>query len=145
VAADGGNGFIDFDKLMHASPTFDLAKLISTGFFRIAGKDEPARFHRSQATDLLAGYQSVSPLQDAELAAVEGFAVILNEEIARLGYTYDVTAYQHQADAVGEWWTRRRRRDRHNPLGLRAPAEIAGPGEHAAGPGEQLAFFIDDL
>lgn len=140
VAVDGGYGFIDFDKLMHASPTFDLAKLIATGFFRVGEKDDPVRFQRSRAAELLAGYQSISPLREAELTAIEGFAVVLNEEIARLGYTYDVTAYQQQADAVGEWWTKRRRRDRHNPLGLRSAQPEAQAGTSA----EQLALCIDD-
>jgi Ser/Thr protein kinase RdoA (MazF antagonist) len=141
VTADGGYGFIDFDKLMNASRAFDLAKLIATGFFRVGEKNDPVRFQRSRATDLLAGYQSISRLGEAELTAIEGFAVILNEEIARLGYTYDVPAYQQQAHAVGEWWTKRRRRDRHNPLGLRP----SGPSGQHRTPAEQLAFFIDDL
>jgi hypothetical protein len=154
VGTGGGFGFIDFDKLMHASRAFDLAKLIATGFFHIGEKDNSGagggvRFQRGRASDLLAGYESVSPLRADEVAAIEGFAVILNEEIARLGHAYDVPAYQEQADAVGGWWTRRRRRDPHNPLGLR-PAD-ASPQRSPAGPphgevvSEQLALAIDDL
>ncbi|MFJ8017394.1 phosphotransferase enzyme family protein [Streptomyces sp. NPDC096339] len=114
---DGGFGFIDFDKVMHAPPVFDLAKLLATGFFVLQG--ERARYQQSRASDLLAGYRSIRPLEEAEVAALEGFVVILNGEIARLGYVYDVPAYQAQANAVGAWWTNRRRQRPQDPLGLR--------------------------
>ncbi|MFG2394973.1 phosphotransferase enzyme family protein [Streptomyces lavendulae] len=119
VAGSGGVGFgfIDFDKVMHAPPVFDLAKLLATGFFVLQG--DRARYQQSRATDLLAGYRSIRPLDEAEVAAIEGFVVILNGEIARLGYAYAVSAYQLQADAVGAWWTTRRRQRPQDPLGLR--------------------------
>lgn len=137
VSADGGFGFIDFDKLMHAPRAFDLAKLIATGFFKVQG-GEPVKFLQSRAMDLIDGYRSVQPLQYAELVAIEGFAVILNSEIARLGIAYDVASYREQADAVGSWWTKRRRYRPGNPLGIRRPDPA-----HASPWAQQLAFFPD--
>lgn len=116
-SSGGGFGFIDFDKVMYAPPVFDLAKLLATGFFVHQG--ERARYQQARAADLLAGYRSIRPLKQAEVAAIEGFAVILNEEIARLGHAYDVPDYQRKANAVGAWWTTRRRQRPQDPLGLR--------------------------
>ncbi|MFK0047856.1 phosphotransferase enzyme family protein [Streptomyces sp. NPDC090741] len=127
VAGSGGGrfGFIDFDKVMHAPPVFDLAKLLATGFFVLQG--ERARYQQARAADLLAGYRSIRPLEEAEVAAIEGFVVILNGEIARLGYAYDVPAYQAQANAVGAWWTTRRRQRPQDPLGLRERRDPPAP------------------
>ncbi|MEU9918823.1 phosphotransferase [Streptomyces sp. NPDC051001] len=119
-SSGGGFGFIDFDKVMWAPPVFDLAKLLATGFF--VHRDGRAHYRQSRAADLLGGYRSIRPLRSAEVAAIEGFAVILNEEIARLGHAYGVDAYRRQADAVGSWWTSRRRQRPLDPLGLREPA-----------------------
>jgi Phosphotransferase enzyme family len=59
VAVSGEFGFIDFDKLMWAPAVFDLAKLISTGFFAIGPR---ARFHERRVADLLRGYTDVRSL-----------------------------------------------------------------------------------
>jgi hypothetical protein len=140
AGSGGGFGFIDFDKVMHAPPVFDLAKLLATGFFRVTPGGGSAVFHQSRAVDLLDGYHSVRPLTDADVAALEGFAVILNEETARLGHLYDVPAYRDQADAIGAWWRRRRRRNPGDPLGIRsATAPRIEPG---IGP-RQLTIFPD--
>jgi hypothetical protein len=139
AGTNGGYGFIDFDKLMHASPAFDLAKLLATGFFQVKPETEQVRFRASRAMDLLAGYQSVRPLTPAEFAAIEGFALVLNEQTAVLGDRFDVPPYRQQAAAVGGWWTRRRQRRPGDPLGLRQAAEEP-PTEPA---GQQLAFFPD--
>jgi len=141
VAAGSGFGFIDFDKLMHAPRAFDLAKLIATGFFTIGRNASHVRFKRGAAMDLLSGYRSVQPLTSTEVAAIEGFAVILNEQTAWLGHTFGNAAYREQADALGGWWTRRRRRHRSNPLGIRPPASAAAPSSDL---GQQLALFPDD-
>ncbi|WP_406186225.1 phosphotransferase enzyme family protein [Streptomyces sp. NBC_01006] len=125
AGSGGGFGFIDFDKVMYAPPVFDLAKLLATGFFVLQG--EQARYQQSRAVDLLAGYRSIRPLDEAEMAAIEGFVVILNGEIARLGYAYDVPAYQAQANALGAWWTARRRQRPQDPLGLRERNDTLAP------------------
>src|SRR5262249_23159193 len=127
AGTNGGFGFIDFDKLMHASPAFDLAKLFATGFFQVNPKTQRVRFRASRAMDLLAGYQSIRPLTSAEITAIEGFALVLNEQTAVLGERFDVAAYRQQARAVGGWWTRRRQRGRTDPLGLRQALEEATP------------------
>ncbi|MFG1928806.1 phosphotransferase enzyme family protein [Cryptosporangium sp. NPDC048952] len=141
VTGSGGAafGFIDFDKLMFAPPVFDLAKLLATGFFRVVGETGSVRFQRTHAIELLGGYQSIRPLTDAEIAAIEGFAVILNEEIARLGHVYDVAGYRAQADAVGGWWSNRRRRNPSDPLGIRTAT--ASPDPRATTTPEQLTFL----
>ncbi len=141
VAAGSGFGFIDFDKLMHAPRAFDLAKLIATGFFTIGRTGSRVRFRQGRAMDLLSGYRSVQHLSSAEVTAIEGFAVILNEQTAQLGHLFDNAAYREQADAVGGWWTRRRRHHRGNPLGIRQPASTATPSRDL---GQQLALFPDD-
>lgn len=136
VRTSTGAGFIDFDKLMHAPPVFDLAKLIATGFFHVG--PAAVRLRKTGAGDLLAGYQSVRRLSNSELAAIEGFAVILNEETARLGHQFGVTAYQQHADKVGGWWTRRRRSHPGDPLGIRAAAAVPAAAEFQ---GQQLTLF----
>ncbi|GLX06597.1 phosphotransferase [Microbispora sp. NBRC 16548] len=141
AGSSGGFGFIDFDKVMHAPPVFDLAKLIATGFFRISSSTGTAVFRQSRATDLLAGYQSIRPLSAAEIAALEGFALILNEETARLGHLYDVATYREQADAVGSWWTIRRRRKPSDPLGIRTASRTPNAPPRPAV--QQLPFFPD--
>lgn len=116
VATVDGFGFIDFDKVMFAPPVFDLAKLIATGMFR---GGEQVRFQARKTTQLIEGYESVRPLADTELVALEGLAVLLNEETARLGTVYDIDEYRRAADAVASWWIARRRRTRSDPLGIR--------------------------
>lgn len=139
VADDGAHGFIDFDKVMHAPRVFDLAKLIATGFFRTDGAT--ARFQVSRAVELVAGYRAVLPLAPAEISALEGFAVILNEQTALLGDNYGVEKYQLQAAAVGGWWARRRKRAPGDPLGLRAQTRQAPPVAPAIP--EQPALFTE--
>jgi len=114
---DGGFGFIDFDKVMFAPPVFDLAKLIVTGMFRAADR---IQFQTRKTLELLEGYESIRALSDTEILALEGLAVLLNEEIARLGEVYDVPAYREHADAVASWWIARRYRSPSDPLGIRA-------------------------
>lgn len=139
VAVGEGFGFIDFDKLMHAPRAFDLAKLIATGFFRVGRQGDPVRFQQSRAMELLAGYGSVRELTDAEVVAIEAFAVILNEEIARLGHVFDIPDYRAHADAVGDWWTRRHRRNPGDPLGIRANTDRPPPPSSATH--QQLTAF----
>ena len=141
VGCGTGFGFIDFDKLMHAPPVFDLAKLIATGFFHI--KDRTVRLRQQATAALLAGYQSVRPLTPAEHAAIEGFAVILNEEIARLGHQFDVASYREQASAVGAWWANRRRRSRRDPLGIRTTTAMPDSSKRAGTDARQLTLFPD--
>jgi hypothetical protein len=138
VATGDGFGFIDFDKVMHAPPVFDLAKLITTGMFR--GSDQ-ARFQARKTTQLLDGYESVRALSDAELVALEGLAVLLNEETARLGSVYDIDAYRRSADAVASWWITRRRRTPSDPLGIRAARHSTASGSE---PPDQLALWHDE-
>lgn len=128
VATVDGFGFIDFDKVMFAPPVFDLAKLIATSMFR---GGEQVRFQARKTTQLLEGYESLRPLSDAELVALEGLAVLLNEETARLGSVYDIDTYRRTADAVASWWIARRRRTRSDPLGIRT-ARQAALGVHDA-------------
>jgi Ser/Thr protein kinase RdoA (MazF antagonist) len=116
VATADGFGFIDFDKVMFGPPVFDLAKLIATGMFR--GGDQ-VRFQARKTTQLIEGYEAVRPLADGELVALEGLAVLLNEETARLGTVYDIDEFRRTADAVASWWIARRRRTRSDPLGIR--------------------------
>lgn len=117
ATASGGFGFIDFDKAMFAEPVFDLAKLIATGLFRTRGR---ARFQARRTTELLEGYESVRPLSDIELVALEGLAVLLNEHTAYLGDMHDIEEYRRDAEAVASWWITRRRNAPHDPLGVRA-------------------------
>jgi hypothetical protein len=138
VATRDGFGFIDFDKLMFAPPVFDLAKLIATGLFRVG---QGARLQQRQTAQLLEGYSSVRGLSDSEVVAVEGLAVMLNEETARLGALYGVERYRRRGETVGSWWISRRRRMRADPLGIRARA----PGPQAAAGGQaQLALWADE-
>lgn len=137
VGTHAGFGFIDFDKLMHAPPVFDLAKLIATGFFHVG--QQTVRLRKRDAAALLAGYQSVRPLTEAEYAAIEGFAVILTEEIARLGHQFDMCSYREQASAVGTWWANRRRRSPRDPLGIRTAPP--GTSKTADSSSLQLTLF----
>ncbi|MGH8900434.1 MAG: phosphotransferase enzyme family protein [Egibacteraceae bacterium] len=116
VPTAGGFGFIDFDKVMFAPPVFDLAKLIATGFFAIGSQ---VRFRARRAAKVLEGYNEVRRLSEKELAALEGLALLLNEETARLGTVYGVDEYRDRAAAVANWWIARRRRRVGNPLGIR--------------------------
>ncbi|MEU1824121.1 phosphotransferase [Streptomyces abikoensis] len=134
TGCQGGFGFIDFDKIMCASPVFDLAKLLATGFFRTHGTNPVAQYDKNRAAELMRGYQQVRRLSDLEIAALEGFALLLNEETARLGITYDNPDYLQQASAVGAWWTSRRRQTT-NPLGLRTVDRVR------QAPAEQLDLF----
>lgn len=138
VATCDGYGFIDFDKVMFAPPVFDLAKLIATGMFRGSGQ---VRFQVRKTTHLLEGYESVRGLSDAELAALEGLAVLLNEETARLGTVYDIKAYRRTADAVASWWIARRRRTRADPLGIRTARKPAAANRETV---SQPALWHDD-
>jgi hypothetical protein len=127
VPTGRGFGFIDFDKVMWAPPVFDLAKLVATGFFDIGAR---VRLREQRVAQLLQGYTAVRSLTRQEATALEGLALLLNEEIARLGMAYDIDEYRRQASAVGNWWIARRRRQA-NPLGLRslfspAPAPVTG-------------------
>ncbi len=121
---NGGFGFIDFDKVMFAPPVFDLAKLIVTGLFG-AGGGGRVRFHARKATELLQGYESIRALSDTELVALEGLAVLIAEETARLGKGYGVPADRPSADAVATWWIARRLHSRSDPLGIRASRQPA--------------------
>jgi Ser/Thr protein kinase RdoA (MazF antagonist) len=129
VATDDGFGFIDFDKVMCAPPVFDLAKLMATGMFRTG---ERTRFQVRKATQLLEGYESVRVLSPAELVALEGLAVLLNEQTALLGARYDVEQYRTAADAVAAWWIARRRRSPTDPLGIRAARKPASERDEPA-------------
>lgn len=121
VATDDGSfGFIDFDKVMYAPAIFDLAKLIATGMFQSGKK---ARFQLAKAQALVEGYQSVRRLSDDELQALEGLALLLNVQTARIGTLHGVEDYQRAADAIGCWWINRRRRSRIDPFGLRPASE----------------------
>lgn len=126
----GGVGFIDFDKAMLAPPAFDLAKLLATGFFRVEGST--ARFDRAGAGRLLAGYLAGRPVEGPWAAALEGFAILVNEQTAALGDQLGLAGYRRQAAAVGAWWTGPGR-DREDPLGVRAAAAGAGSGHLVAG------------
>lgn len=117
IPTAGGFGFIDFDKLMWAPPVFDLAKLVATGFFTFGSQ---VRFRTRRATELLEGYNTVRRLSEEEVAALEGLALLLNEETAKLGMMYGVDEYRDRAAAVGSWWIARRRRRIANPLGIRS-------------------------
>lgn len=135
VATTSGFGFIDFDKVMFGPPVFDLAKLIATGMF--SGGDS-VRFQVRRATQLIEGYEGVRALSDSELVALEGLAVLLNEETARLGAAYDIDSYRRTADAVAAWWIARRRRVPGDPLGLRATRRAPDRGTP---PGVQLSLW----
>jgi Ser/Thr protein kinase RdoA (MazF antagonist) len=137
VPTSGGFGFIDFDKVMWAPAVFDLAKLIATGFFEIGAK---ARLRLQQVTQLLDGYTTLRSLSDREADALEGLALLLNEETARIGMVYDVEPYRQQAAAVGTWWIARRRRLGANPLGIRDLLDPAPPSLVAE---HQLALWPD--
>ncbi|TMR08171.1 hypothetical protein ETD86_48925 [Nonomuraea turkmeniaca] len=132
AGSNGGFGFIDFDKVMHAPPAFDLAKLLATGFFPINPETGAVRFQQTRAAELLDGYRSVRPLTPAEVAALEGFIVILNEQTAALGHAYDVPHYRAQADAVGGWLLNRRRRNRSDPFGIRESSPASPPSTSSA-------------
>ena len=69
---------------------------------------------------LLAGYESLRPLTDADLAALEGLMVLLGEETARLGEVHRDDAYRSHAAAVASWWITRRRLAPDDPLGIRS-------------------------
>jgi Ser/Thr protein kinase RdoA (MazF antagonist) len=150
VATNDGFGFIDFDKVMFAPPVFDLAKLIATGMFR---GGEQVRFQARKTTQLLEGYESVRPLADAELDALEGLAVLLNEETARLGTVYDIDEYKRAADAVACWWIARRKRTRSDPLGIRTARQLTAADHDPFDqltlwpyrePADQLTLWPDD-
>lgn len=135
VPTSNGFGFIDFDKVMWAPPVFDLAKLIATGFFQIGAK---VRFRERGAAQLLEGYTARRSLTEKEAAALEGLALLLNEETARIGMTYGVDTYREQAAAVAGWWIARHRRRGANPLGIR---DLLDPGPAALVTAHQLPLW----
>lgn len=138
VTTTDGFGFIDFDKLMYAPPVFDLAKLIVTGFFKIGIN---VRFQTRRTADLLEGYNSIRSLSDAEVVAIEGLAVIINEETARLGVLYDVEKYRKDAEEVASWWISRWKHARVDPLGIRV---LRGGQQRAVSDRAQLALWPDE-
>lgn len=137
VPTGSGFGFIDFDKVMWAPPVFDLAKLIATGFFEIGAK---VRFREQRVAQLLEGYTSRRSLTKQEAAALEGLALLLNEETARIGMVYGVDAYREQAAAVAGWWITRHRRRGANPLGIR---DLLDPAPATLITGHQLPLWPD--
>jgi Phosphotransferase enzyme family len=137
VPTGSGFGFIDFDKVMWAPPVFDLAKLIATGFFEIGAK---VRFREQRVAQLLEGYTSRRSLTKKEAAALEGLALLLNEETARIGMAYGVDTYSEQAAAVAGWWIARRRRRGMNPLGIR---DLLDPAPASLVTGQQLPLWPD--
>jgi fructosamine-3-kinase len=124
VAAPGGFAFIDFDKVMFAPTVFDLAKLIATSLFQ-PGKR--TRFQARKAADLLAGYTSVRPLNDAELTALEGLVILANAETARWGNVHERQAHRDNAEAIGSWWITRRETHGDDPLGIRTNRRPSPP------------------
>ncbi len=141
VPTSSGFGFIDFDKVMSAPPVFDLAKLIATGFFEIGAK---VRFREQLVAQLVEGYTARRSLTTKEGAALEGLALLLNEETARIGMVYGVDTYREQAAAVAGWWIARRRRRATNPLGIRdlldpAPAPLVADHQLPLWPGHDFA------
>jgi Ser/Thr protein kinase RdoA (MazF antagonist) len=137
VPTSGGFGFIDFDKVMWAPPVFDLAKLIATGFFEIGAK---VRFREQRVAQLLEGYTARRSLTKEEAAALEGLALLLNEETARIGMVYGVDTYREQAAAVAGWWIARRRRRGMNPLGIR---DLLDPARATLVTEHQLPLWLD--
>jgi Phosphotransferase enzyme family len=137
VPTSSGFGFIDFDKVMWAPPVFDLAKLIATGCFEIGAK---VRFREQRVAQLLEGYTARRSLTKQEAAALEGLALLLNEETARIGMVYGVDTYREQAAAVAGWWIARRRRRGTNPLGIR---DLLGPAPATLVTGHQLPLWPD--
>jgi hypothetical protein len=125
VAVSGGFGFIDFDKVMHTAPVFDLAKLFATDMFVLIGGR--ARFQTRRAAELLAGYESLRPLSEEDLAVLEGLMVLLIGETARRGGLTDDAVYRCYASAVADWWIRRRQRAFHDPLGIRRARRSRAP------------------
>jgi len=123
---------------MFAPPVFDLAKLIATGMFQ---KGERVRFQARKATAFIEGYETVRALSDTELVALEGLAVVLNEETARLGEVYDVEAFRDSAESVASWWIARRRRSKHDPLGIRSSRTPAPP---ETSPVQQVPLWPQD-
>lgn len=98
------------------SNTFRSGKLIATAMFEV---QDQAQFQAQPARNLLNGYESLIPLTGADLDAIEGLAVLLNAETARLGIVYDVQAYRTHASAIAAWWITRRQSAPSDPLGLR--------------------------
>jgi Phosphotransferase enzyme family len=137
VPTGGGFGFIDFDKVMWAPPVFDLAKLIATGFFDVGAR---VRFREQRVTRLLEGYTARRSLTGQEAVALEGLALLLNEETARIGMVYGVDSYSEQAAAVAGWWIARRKRRGTNPLGIRG---LLDPAPAAPATGRQLPLWPD--
>ncbi|MEV0898219.1 phosphotransferase [Actinoplanes sp. NPDC049802] len=140
VATDTGFGFIDFDKLMYAPPVFDLARLIATGMFSESGSGQ-VRFQLRKTLRLLAGYESVRPLSDVELVALEGLVVLINGQTARLGTEYDIDRYRHAADTGASWWITRRRRTRTDPFGIRAARQTTAAGHDTS---QQIPLWSDE-
>jgi Ser/Thr protein kinase RdoA (MazF antagonist) len=137
VPTSSGFGFIDFDKVMWAPPVFDLAKLIATGFFEIGTR---VRFREQRAAQLLEGYTTQRGLSEKEAAALEGLALLLNEETARIGMLYGVDTYRENAAAVATWWITRRKRRGANPLGIR---DLLDPAPATLVTQHQLALWPD--
>jgi hypothetical protein len=135
VPTSSGFGFIDFDKVMCAPRVFDLAKLIATGFFEIGAK---VRFREQRVAQLLEGYTARRSMSEKEAAALEGLALLLNEETARIGMVYGVDTYSEQAAAVAGWWIARRRRQGTNPLGIR---DLLGTAPTMPDTGHQLPLW----
>lgn len=137
VPTSSGFGFIDFDKVMWAPPVFDLAKLIATGCFEIGSK---VRFREQRVAQLLEGYTAQRSLTKQEAAALEGLALLLNEETARIGMVYGVDTYRERAAAVAGWWITRHRRRGANPLGIR---DVLDPAPATLVTGHQLPLWPD--
>ena len=140
VATGEGVGFIDFDKVMWAPAVFDLAKLIVSGFFVFGNR---AHLRHRGLTRLLDGYTDVRGLSGNEVGALEGLALLLNEETARLGRDHDIKEYRDQALAVGGWWVARARRGKVDPFGVRQRRRPPEVGEAKDYGGHQLALWSE--
>jgi Ser/Thr protein kinase RdoA (MazF antagonist) len=119
ILDDTGACLIDFDKMMVGPRIFDLAKFIATSCF-LANTE--ARLARRKVEGLMAGYQEVDRLTDAERASIGPLCMIVNAENALYGFASERREVIHRAEAVGRWWARRSGRGKLHSLSRRRPS-----------------------
>ncbi|HVX47213.1 MAG TPA: phosphotransferase, partial [Mycobacteriales bacterium] len=116
ITTGGAIGLIDFDKMMRASPVFDLARIVDSALFRVSNGH--AEFDARGTFELLEAYYAPEPVPAHAVTVLEGFSILVNEATGTLSRVGDSPERALRATALGQWWLDRV--GNPDPMGIRA-------------------------